>query len=176
MANFKKAFKRTIELEGGYSNHPSDPGGETIYGISKKHHPEMWKNGVPSKKEAEGFYKRKFWDVVNGDEIDSQSIAEELFDTSVNVGTGRAVRFLQQAYNVCNTTDPDLKVDGVVGPVTTKAVNEFTKSYTTALFNCMNGLQFQHYYSLVLNRQWSKEFFRGWMQRIEALEGNSNGS
>ena len=89
-----------IKIEGGYVNDPADSGGETKYGITKrvarlngyegamKHLPQTT---------AFAIYAKRYWDSLSLDEIEqrSNSIAKELADTGVNMGTGRAAEFLQ---------------------------------------------------------------------------------
>lgn len=63
------------------------------------------------------FYKENYWDKFLGDEINSQEIADEIFDTSVNMGVERAVKFLQKALNYLNRDELlylNLVVDGSI--------------------------------------------------------------
>lgn len=119
MADFSIAYKRTNVFEGFYSNHANDAGGETLYGISRLKgapFPEFWKI-VDEFKKQPGFpgnmkgnqklitmktswYKRNYWDVLKGDQIRHQGIANQLYDISVNKGAGVAVRFMGQAIGV----------------------------------------------------------------------------
>lgn len=106
---FDFALNLVLKHEGGYVNDPADPGGETIYGISKRHHPEAWANGRPTKAQASLIYRRDYWDRLHCDELPAP-VAVLLFDTAVNCGNKRAVQFLQRAISVAD--------DGALGPVT----------------------------------------------------------
>lgn len=127
MADFKKAWVITSKNEGGYINDPSDSGGETYCGISRKFFPQWqgWgyidkykplKNNEIIKNDSfisntnEGiedlvttFYKNQFWDKVFGDKIINQEVANELFDSSVNMGIHEAVILTQKSLDIPNT-------------------------------------------------------------------------
>ena len=116
MARFDEEFDKVILAEGGYINDPDDAGGETYLGISRKNNPRWvgWevidaekKKGLKNitarlKKDtaltnsAKLLYKQNYWDVLELDDIPSQSIAHELFDTCVNCGKATAIRIAQQ--------------------------------------------------------------------------------
>ena len=112
-----EAFTRLLGSEGGYSNDPLDPGGETMWGITKT---VAMANGYQGdmkdypQSEAKRVYKAKYWDPIHGDELFG-SVAFNVFDAAVNSGTDQAVRWLQQSLGV--------PVDGVLGPVTLKAAS-----------------------------------------------------
>lgn len=116
MANFNIEFDKLILAEGGYINDPNDAGGETYLGISRRNNPRWvgWevidtekKKGLKNitarlKKDtaltnsAKLLYKQKYWDVLELDDIPSQGIAHQLFDTCVNCGKTTAIRIAQQ--------------------------------------------------------------------------------
>ncbi len=66
---FDYALNLVLKHEGGYVTDPADPGGETIYGISRRHHPEAWATGRPSKAQASLIYRRDYWDRLRCDEL-----------------------------------------------------------------------------------------------------------
>lgn len=121
MADFSIAYKRTNRFEGFYSNNPNDSGGETLYGISRLRgapFPEFWRL-VDEFKKMPGFpgnmkgnkqlitmktswYKKNYWDLLKGDQIRNQGIANQLYDISVNKGAGVAIRFLGESLGVKN--------------------------------------------------------------------------
>ncbi len=140
---FGDVFHLTMHHEGGYSNNPDDLGGETYKGISRVYHPtwigwaivEAWTKAMPQRDEdwlqtnerlqqyVVEFYKAQFWDTWRGDDVLAidAAVAAELFDTGVNMGTHKAVYYLQRALNVLNrggTTWEDVSEDGVIGPHT----------------------------------------------------------
>ena len=116
MANFDEEFDKLILAEGGYVDDPDDSGGETYLGISRKNNPKWsaWKiideekkNGVKNitsrlkqnsylTELAKSLYKTNYWDVLELDDIPSQDVAHQLFDTCVNCGKTTAIRIAQQ--------------------------------------------------------------------------------
>lgn len=107
---FDEAFDRLIGHEGGYVNHPNDPGGETNWGISKRSYPTLDIARL-TREQAKTIYKRDFWDVI-GDA--HPAIKFQVFDFAVNSGIQTAIRKLQAALGVAD--------DGVFGPVSKKAL------------------------------------------------------
>lgn len=116
MAKFDEEFDKLIFVEGGYVNDKDDAGGETYLGISRKNNPKWigWeiiddekkkglknitarlKKDVALTNSAKLLYKQNYWDVLELDDIPSQSIAHEMFDTCVNCGVSTAIRIAQQ--------------------------------------------------------------------------------
>lgn len=117
MAKFDKEFDKVILAESGYVNDPDDAGGETYLGISRKNNPKWvgWeviddikkkygtknitsrlKKDVALTNSAKLLYKQNYWDVLELDDIPSQGIAHQLFDTCVNCGKTTAIRIAQQ--------------------------------------------------------------------------------
>jgi lysozyme family protein len=82
-----------LKSEGGYVNHPSDPGGETNYGISKRAYPNEDIKNLTLERACE-LYKRDYMDKVVTEDM---SFGQKLFlvDTAVNMGVGRAKEFLK---------------------------------------------------------------------------------
>lgn len=118
--NFDKALAKVLDHEGGYSNHPRDPGGMTNLGVTQRAW-EEWVGREVGEKEMRSltpekvtqFYKRKYWDRVRGDEL-PEGLDYIVFDTAVNSGPGRAIKLLQECL--------DVTVDGALGPKTMAAV------------------------------------------------------
>ena len=106
--SFEKAVAFVLQSEGGYVNHPSDPGGETNFGISKRSYPDEDIKGMTVDR-AKEIYKRDYWDALSCDML-PDGIATVLFDTAVNCGHKPAARMLQRA---CGVSD-----DGIIGKVT----------------------------------------------------------
>lgn len=112
MSNFSKALEVVLKHEGGYVNHPNDPGGETIYGISRRSHPDVWAIGRPTLEDAKRIYHRDYWLPIKADAL-PYPVALMVFDAAVNAGNRRAVTLLQRALRVHD--------DGLIGPVTLAA-------------------------------------------------------
>ena len=128
--NFDHAIKETLENEGGYVNDPDDPGGETKFGISKRSYPDLDIKNL-TLDDAIDIYQKDFWEKPGYDQIIPKKVAAKVFDLAVNMGPGRAGKLLQQAIN--ETATEKLKVDGVVGLRTARAVNnDFLPEYLLA--------------------------------------------
>lgn len=150
---FDEAFERLIGHEGGYVNHPNDPGGETNWGITRRVARSEGYTGsmrdMP-RSTAKEIYRRAYWHRAKADQYDP-AIGFQVFDAAVNHGIGQAIRFLQRAVGVAD--------DGAVGPVTLRAVNRHTTSYVLSHFNA-ERLEFYTKLST-----WPT-FGKGWVRRI----------
>ena len=149
--NFDESFAKLISSEGGYVNHPSDPGGETQYGISKRSYPALDIKAL-TLADAKGIYKRDFWDRAQCDKL-APVLAFQVFDAAVNSGIGQSIRFLQRAVGVAD--------DGSVGPMTLAAIQRRDSAELVARFNA-ERLEF-----MTKLTTWDT-FSRGWARRIAA--------
>lgn len=160
MADFTKAFQKLLVVEGGFAHLSGDVGGRTMYGISERFFPNLWANGPPTLEDARMFYATRYWHPMGLQSVTSQKIADELLDTAVNltgVGSGyrRCVVWLQYALNKLrreythrSIAWTPLKEDGVLGPVSVAAVNEYTQrgvTYERALFSAIEAQQAMKY-------------------------------
>jgi lysozyme family protein len=192
MANYLEAYNITLGHEGGYSNDPDDVGGETYKGIARRYHPSWggWVIIDDLKKQPDfpnsaynsqllddmvkKFYKSYYWDVNLLDEYRSQAVANEMFDTGVNMGTGRAGKFLQKALNLLNKNGkqwPDIVEDGKVGRNTLKALNACL-SYRgdEYLYKILNILQGNHYIEYMTKSPTQEKFAYGWLNRVDFIK------
>ena len=156
MTTFDEIIEHVLKHEGGYVNDPTDLGGETNYGITKRFYPDVDIKNL-TKEQAKEIYKRDYWDKNRVDELPEQ-LRHIFFDMCVNQGRGTAVKVLQRA---ANAKGAKLKVDGGMGPATLKAVqnveHDRVKSY-----------RILHYANLVINKPEQEKFWYGWFKR--ALE------
>jgi lysozyme family protein len=156
MTTFDEIIEHVLKHEGGYVNDPTDLGGETNYGITKRFYPDVDIKNL-TKEQAKEIYKRDYWDKNRVDELPEQ-LRHIFFDMCVNQGRGTAVKVLQRA---ANAKGAKLKVDGGMGPATLKAVqnveHDRVKSYRVL-----------HYANLVINKPEQEKFWYGWFKR--ALE------
>jgi len=114
-SNFHKAVRVILDIEGGYVNDKNDDGGETNMGITKKSYPHLDIKNI-TEAEAVAIYKTDFWDKVKGDAL-PYGIALQVFDMAVNAGVVPASKLLQGVVGA--------KDDGIIGPMTLKAVKSF---------------------------------------------------
>ena len=159
-SNFPAALKQVLIYEGGYVNHPKDPGGATNKGVTQATY-NAWrksrKQAVQSVKlitdtEVAAIYKRDYWDAVRADQL-APGVDLATFDLAVNSGVGRASRMLQAAAGVAQ--------DGIIGPQTIAAANRNPVQTVTRLCNArltfLRGLN-----------TWPV-FGKGWSRRVASV-------
>lgn len=191
MAKFEEAFNITMGHEGGYSKDPTDAGGETYRGISRKYFPNWSGWGIiDSLKGAHlrfpknlrnrefidkinpmvmSFYKINFWDKFWGNVIMYQNVANEMFDTAVNMSITRAILFLQQSLNFLNRNQKlflDVVEDGYIGKNTINALESLPRKDIDILLKMMNVLQARHYMEYMKKSPKQEKYARGWFSRV----------
>lgn len=150
---FDEAFDMLLGHEGGYSRHPEDPGGETMWGVTRKVALQEGYTGdmhVLPRDTAKAIYRRRYWDAVKADSL-PDAVRLSVFDAAVNSGVSQAVKWLQRAVDVAD--------DGVLGPMTIQAVQR-ANGLRTAMN--VNALRLDFMTSLPT---WGA-FGRGWARRI----------
>jgi lysozyme family protein len=105
-SSYDDALKRVLVHEGGYSNHPSDPGGPTNWGITIHDARAHWKPDATAADVrampvavAKQIYRSKYWDALRGDDLPA-GVDYAVFDYGVNSGIGRAAKVLQRFVGV----------------------------------------------------------------------------
>lgn len=159
--NFEECLAHVLKHEGGFVNHPKDPGGMTNLGVTKKAWEEYVGHSVDeltmrslTVERVTPFYRAKYWEKVKGDET-PRGADFAVFDLAVNSGTGRAAKFLQ---SVVGATP-----DGSIGPATMKLVAEADpKELIVAI--CQKRLAF-----LQALPTWDT-FGKGWGRRVKETE------
>ena len=161
---FERCLTEVLRHEGGYVDHPSDPGGATNMGITRKTL-ARWRKVSPwtdlpksavaglKRDEAALIYRASYWNACEAGAMPA-GVDLALFDFAVNSGPDRAVRVLQAALGVA--------ADGAVGPVTVGAVNVANPS---KLINaiCDRRLGFLGRLSTFAT------FGRGWSRRVAEI-------
>jgi len=94
---FEDALKFVLKWEGGYSNDPNDPGGETKFGISKRSYPNLDIKNL-TLEQAKEIYFQNYWLKAGCDELTSP-LDIIVFDTAVNMGVSRAKEFLDKCFS-----------------------------------------------------------------------------
>ena len=158
--NFTEALEHVLKHEGGFVNHPSDPGGMTNLGVTRAVW-EEWVGRESSEKEMRSLtpemvaplYKRKYWDRVKCDDLPS-GVNYAVFDASVNSGTGRAAKWLQEVVGAV--------ADGAIGEKTlakvrTHDADALVNAYSDNRLNFLKGLKT------------FDTFGRGWTRRVEEV-------
>jgi len=177
---FDHALKHLLGVEGEYSDHPSDSGGQTRWGITEA---VAVQNGWSGRMQdlpvefAGRIYRTKYWEKIGGDLIapTSQLVANELFDSAVNMGVEVPAMWFQRVLNVANRQGQlyaDIKVDGQIGPSTALAFAEFIgkrgENGERVMLSALNGFQSVHYTVLAERREKDEAFWFGWqLQRVK---------
>lgn len=158
--NFDACLTETLRHEGGWADHPEDPGGATMKGVTIGTFAQFKGRKVTkaelraiSDADLRAIYRRKYWDKVRGDELPA-GLDLVAFDAAVNSGPARGARWLQQALGVA--------ADGKIGPVTLDAAQKADAGFIIerALNNRMAFLRGL--------KTWST-FGRGWTARVDAI-------
>jgi lysozyme family protein len=157
-------------LEGGFVDHPNDPGGATNHGITERVARQNGYSGDMrnlTRSDAFAIYERQyirapgFMPLVEIDPV----VAEEVIDTAVNMGPPRPSRFFQRAINeVCGTA---LTVDGKIGPVTVQAWQDCRANLGPAgcvrMLDSLDRQQRAEYDRLIRVNPRLRVFHRGWI-------------
>lgn len=168
MSRFELCLTHVLLHEGGFADHPSDPGGATNMGITRRTLAE-WRGVTPwaelpisevrdlTRAEAAEIYQARYWSSCGAD-LMPPGLDLALFDFAVNSGPSRAVKYLQAQIGVAS--------DGVVGPITLSALEKSRRS--RGVLNliealCANRMNFLKRLSTF------KIFGRGWTARVEAV-------
>jgi len=160
MANFNDSIKVILKHEGGYVNNPSDPGGETKYGISKARFPNVDIYNL-TKLQAKDIYFEHWWKKFALGKIKSQPIATQIFDILVLHGQG--ARIIQRTVN---SLGGGLVVDNRFGPNTLKAVN---KTNPDVLNNSLIENRIAYMQKLGRENHSLSQFVKGWVKRANSF-------
>ena len=164
--NFEKSLELVLQHEGGYTNHPSDPGGRTNLGVTQR----VWENYVGHKVDetemrsltkelVAPLYRKEYWDAVHGDKLPCG--ADYLaFDFAVNAGSFRCIKTIQRALKIT--------ADGVIGPVTVKAIQDTNAEDFIRVFSAAKE---SFYRSLTT----FPTFGKGWLNRVAESKKTAEG-
>jgi lysozyme family protein len=169
MADFKIAVQKTLVHEGGFQKNPNDHAnwssgkiGEgqligTKYGITAVDMPGVdIENLTPN--QAIAFYAERYWK-TNYSQIESQAVADKLFDLGVLFGVHVAVGILQTVLGVTS--------DGVVGPVSLGAINQVEP---VSLYNAYKAAMVTHAINVANANPHERENLGGWIRRINCAD------
>ena len=154
--NFDEAFQRLLGVEGDFVDHPADPGGATMWGITER---VARANGYKGHMRdfpvslAKQIYRASYWDAVRADELPT-AVRYSVFDAAVNSGVSQSVKWLQRALGVSD--------DGAIGPKTLAAAQAADGHVLKAK---MLGARLQFMTDLP---SWPS-FGRGWARRVASL-------
>ena len=155
--NFDDALKAILKHEGGYVNHPKDPGGMTNLGVTKRVW-EAWIGKTVGEKEMRALtpetvsplYKKQYWDAVKADDL-PDGLDYLMFDFAINAGPGRAIKTMQKAIG----TTPD----GAIGPKTMSALKSADQGDLVAKFSAEKEAFYRSLPTF-------GTFGKGWLRRV----------
>ena len=166
--DYQEVLPITLHWEGGWSNHPADPGGATMRGVTQQvYDGYRQRRGLPlrsvrniSEEELQTVYRKQYWDVVRGDDL-PRGLDLAVFDFAVNSGPSRAVKFLQKILGV--------RVDGQLGEATLQAIRNWAA--TKGVESLAVKLTDNRLAWLKTLGTWST-FGKGWSNRIKSIRKN----
>ena len=162
--NFDECLREVLVHEGGYVDHPDDPGGRTNLGVTQATY-EKWVGHPVSERimrsltvmHVKSLYKAKYWDVLKAEDLPA-GLDLCVFDFGVNAGPNRAARYLQVMVGS--------KPDGQIGPGTLRALQQYVRTHS--LDHAITRYQ-------EIRRAYYKKlkhfatFGKGWMRRLDAV-------
>ena len=159
--NWTKSLEAILHHEGGYVNHPKDPGGMTNLGVTKRVY-EEWVGYAVSEntmqnltnEDVSPIYKKNYWDRVKGDQLPA-GLDLCVFDFGVNAGTGRAAKYLQTLIGTV--------ADGGIGPNTLKTLDANLSEHGVKETIENYQAERQKYYESLSTFD---TFGRGWTRRV----------
>ena len=169
LQNYNKSLTTELAYEGGFSNHPDDPGGVTLEGIIQRVYdayrkrkglptraltPAM-RNGIEWQRERNEIYKSQYWDAVRADEL-PDGIDIVVFDGAVNSGPYQSALWLQRALGV--------EADGHIGVNTLNAAREHPDHDALIAEICQRRM------GMLRNLKPFKTFGKGWTSRVSNLK------
>ena len=187
MADSKLAIPKVLEYEGAYSNDPVDPGGETVFGITRKYEPnwEGWKRVDEIKTSGIGplvsiiskdteiarcvfDYYDNLWSSFCLTQVQSQALAECIYNGCINQGAKRVIQWLQYCVNALSVSSEDISEDGAMGVGTINRVSALESlGRGEILLTLLKAQRISAYCQTVHNREDSLKFIKGWLVRID---------
>ena len=155
--NYNEALRAILKHEGGFVNHPKDPGGMTNLGVTKKVW-EKWVGHAVDEKAMRALtpevvgpmYKKKYWDAVKADDL-PDGLDYLMFDFAINAGPSRAVKTLQKTIGATP--------DGAIGPKTMQALKDTDKYELVERFSTEKEAFYRSLPTFAV-------FGKGWLRRV----------
>lgn len=159
--NWEQSLKKMLVHEGGYANHPQDPGGRTNLGVTQRVW-EEWKGSPSDENEMRSLtveqvtplYKKRFWDAARCDDLPA-GVDYVVFDFAVNAGVGRSAITLQTICGVAR--------DGAIGPMTLAAVKQYDPKTLIEKFSDHREFFYKQLSTYPV-------FGKGWIRRVNEVK------
>lgn len=160
-SNWERSLKKMLVHEGGYANHPQDPGGRTNLGVTQRVW-EEWKGSPSDENEMRSLtveqvtplYKKRFWDAARCDDLPA-GVDYVVFDFAVNAGVGRSAITLQTICGVAR--------DGAIGPITLAAVKQYDPKTLIEKFSDHREFFYKQLSTYPV-------FGKGWIRRVNEVK------
>ncbi len=161
MPDYPRTFKEIIKVvlikEGGYVNDPTDRGGETNFGISKRAFPNVDIKNL-TEEQAIDIYYIHYWVKGRCNQV-PESLKKIYFDMCVNFGIRGAVRVLQET---ANSVGANIRVDGLLGPNTSKSIKNLKEERVRAF-------RMLRFAKIVISKPEQVKFWYGWYRRCNEV-------
>lgn len=157
MRTFNDYLKVILKHEGGYIDHPSDPGGATKYGISQRSYPALNIKELTIQ-DASAIYYNDYWLKLKIENIKNEELKLHIFDMAVNAGIKTAIKLLQ---GIVGTTQ-----DGILGPRSEAKIG----LYEDDIVENYKKARIDYYNKLIKNKPQLQVFIKGWINRINSTK------
>jgi len=162
MSEFERSLTKVLVHEGGYVNHPKDPGGATNRGVTQRVYDDFLKSQKkPSRSvreitsaEVEMIYRQKYWNLIKGDQLPA-GVSYVVFDGAVNSGVSQSAKWLQRALGIA--------ADGVIGPTTIEAAASYPDHDRLIALICERRMTFLRALKTF------PTFGKGWTARVNGV-------
>lgn len=165
---FTRSLAKVLVHEGGFSDHPQDPGGATMKGVTQRVYDEyrasIGASPLPVKNismtELQAIYRRRYWDLAKCDKL-APGVSYVVFDGSVNSGVGQSVKWLQRALQALGLYQG--AIDGVIGQGTILAAAGVNDNDRLVALICERRMAFLRALKTF------KTFGKGWTSRVAGV-------
>lgn len=162
--NFDACLAKVLKHEGGFVNHPADPGGMTNLGVTKKVYEEWVGHPVNERimrsltpQHVKALYKANYWDAVRGDDL-PLGLDLCVFDFAVNAGVSRAARYLQLMTGSAS--------DGKIGPNSLRQLQQYVRTHSL-IHSIVRYQELRDAYYRKLKT--FPTFGKGWLRRVDDI-------
>lgn len=166
MADYRNIIPFIKRFEGGYVNHPNDKGGCTNMGVTISTFRQYYGRNKTcedlrklTEEQWQYIFKKGFWDRIQGDKIECQSVANMIADYVWASGV-YGIKYVQKLLGV--------SADGLIGSKTLQAINSYPSS--KELFERIRQRRLDHFDAIVKNNPSQKVFLKGWKRRVNSMD------
>jgi lysozyme family protein len=163
--SYATSLDRLLKDEGGYTDHPSDPGGPTNFGITLADARRYWKGNATAadvrampQSVARKIYRERYWNALRCDELPA-GVDYAVFDYGVNSGVGRAGKVLRRVLNLSDRTS--VVSDDVIAAARTRVASDLIEAICAERISFLRALKT------------FPVFGRGWTTRVNGVRAAS---